>query len=238
MPNMIVGFIMVFAIAIGAMFLVLNLGKPVIDTAKGSSEIKNAEIIMRLVDNYMREVAREGNGSVRKYAFAAPKRFEILKGEDAVVFEGETPSALFDFNTRTKKENLLYITGNDVGCSEADGNSDSATDLILENGYVRFVLNRTARASPFSNIDTNYAMLNITMKTTGVSIQPVNSSIYIDDNSSSSYGNGYSELLRTGTNLPFCTAHFFVNASAVDYDVYYRLYAGADFLTVYVRNIV
>lgn len=237
MAGTILSLVLVFAISLFAIMLVLNFGKPLIDTAKSSSEINDAEVTMKFMDNYLREVAREGNGSARKYSFTAPKRFEALKEEDAVVFGGETFASLFDFNMRTRKENLLYIAGSDVTCKEADGNSDGVTDLIIENTFVRFAFNKTARATPYSGIDTNYAMLNMTEKTNGVSIIPVNSSIHIDDNSSSSYGIGYSELSRSGSALPFCTVHFFVNATAVSYDVYYRLYAGADFLSVSVRNI-
>ncbi len=237
MAGTMLSLVMVFAITLFAAMLVLNFGKPLIDSAKSSSELKSAEITMQFMDNYLRELAREGNGSARKYSFIAPKRFEALKEEDAIAFGGETFASLFDFNTRTKKESLLYIAGSDVRCAEQDGNSDGATDLIIENTFVRFAFNKTARATPYSSIDTNYAILNMTQKTNGVSILPVNSSIYIDDNSSSSYGIGYSELSRSGSALPFCTVHFFVNASTVSYDIYYRLYAGADFLAVSVRNI-
>lgn len=237
MVSTILSLVMVFAIALAAILIALNFGQPIIDLAQTSSEIRDAEITMRFMDNYMREVAQEGNGSIRKYPFTAPKRFEVLKDEDAIVFVGEGSPSLVDFNTRSKKENLLYIAGSDVNCREADGNSDGITDLILDNTYVRFVFNKTARTDPFSNIDTNYAMLNMTQKSTGTSIIPVNSSIFIDDNSSSSYGNGYSELLRTGNNLPFCTVHFFVNSTPAKYDVYYRLYSAADFLSVQIRNI-
>jgi hypothetical protein len=58
----------------------------------------------------------------------------------------------------------------------------------------------------------------------------------IDDNLLTTSGNGYSEISSSGQALPSCQVHFFMN-STVDYDIYYKLYAGADFFVVEVRNI-
>lgn len=237
MASTMLSLVIVFSIALVAIFAVLNFGKPAIEIAKASTEARDAETVMKFVDNYMREIAAEGNGSIRQYKFIAPKEFEALKGENAIVYSSETSQSLFDFGTRTKSGNLIYIAGSDVSCAEADGNSDGVTDFVIENRFVRFVFNRTPETSPYSSIDTNYAILNMTQKNSGTSIIPSNSSIHVDGNSSSSYGNGFTEISRTGSNLPFCTVRFFVNSSSWDYDAYYRLYAGADFLTVYVRNI-
>jgi hypothetical protein len=238
MPSTILSLAMVFGIALFAIFFVLGLGMPVLDTTKGSSDFRDAEISMRLLDNYLNEVAKEGNGSIRKAAHTYPKSFSVMKGEDAVVFYGGFYSTMFEPSTRTGKENLIYITGADVNCFEDDGNYDGLTDIIIENTYVRFVFNKTGQPENLSNIDTNYALLRMIQKTTNTTVAVVNSSVYIDENSATSYGRGYSELQSTGKSLPFCTVHFFVDSnSTIKYDIYYRLYAKADFLVADVRNI-
>jgi len=80
-------------------------------------------------------------------------------------------------------------------------------------------------------------VLSIKEKSSETTVSIVNSSIVIDGNQSSSTGNGYSELLRSGTSLPECTVHFFINSTSSDYDIFYTLYSGADFFVVDIRNV-
>jgi hypothetical protein len=218
--------VLVFAIAVSAIFLALNMGKPAIDISRSSSDLREAETIMKFMDNYIREAAAEGNGSSRRFVFASPGTIDVLKGENAVVFMENSYPELFDYNTRARSGNLLYIGGSDVRCHEDGGR------LILENSFVKFAFNKTARTENLSSIDTTNAIMGIELKSRGIAITPVNSSIVIDGKQESSRGTGYSELLSSGNGLPFCTAHFYVSSPVAAYDVYYRLYSGADFIDV------
>lgn len=238
MPSLIVSVVMVFLIVIIALAIVLEFGKPIIDSATSSSEVRNAETTLKFLDSYIREVTREGNGSVRVYSFVAQKDFLVIPGENAVEFKTDVDTSLFEYHTRSQKDNTFYIAGADVNCEESDGNGDGVMDLVIENSLIKAVFNKTARASPYNSIDTTTALLQVTEKTRSTTITFENSSVQIDSNSTSAAGTGFSELMSTGKNKPFCTVHFFVNSTAVDYDLYYRLYAGADFLTVFVRNVV
>ena len=85
-------------------------------------------------------------------------------------------------------------------------------------------------------IVTDRLLLQLTEKTNNITTYVGNSSIVINEDPATSVGVGYSEISRSGTNLPLCQVHAFVNMTT-DYDVYYKLYAGADFLVIEVRNI-
>jgi hypothetical protein len=102
---------------------------------------------------------------------------------------------------------------------------------VMENSYLRAEFQKVNKSS---NIDTGKNILRLTEKQTGRSIDIVNSSIVIDGNIATSGGVGYSEILESGRNLPVCVVHVFVDSS-VDYDVFYKLYSGADFLTTEIR---
>jgi hypothetical protein len=158
----------------------------------------------------------------------------VIPEEDAVQIKLDI--GVMDYFSRVVKGNLVYIAGNDVTCREEDVNADGVADLVMENSFLRVAFKKTTRTSPMAGINTSASIMQLTEKTGGATINMINSSIIIDNNQATSSGTGYSEILKTGSDLPVCTVHFFVN-STVSYDVFYRLYAGADFITAEARNI-
>jgi hypothetical protein len=231
MPSMIISLVMVFAIGLFAIALALEIGTPVIETAKGSSDFTDAYVSAKMLDNMIMESKSEGNGSIRRIPIAAPLETKILAGEDAILIYGGSYTQLFDFNTRSKSGNLVFVAGNDVSCEY------KGSEMILLNRNVRFDLNWTKHNSTnLSEIDTSKNILRITDVQRNFTVSVVNSSVVINSDNSTSKGYGYSELLSEGSNLPFCSAHFYVNSS-IQYDIYFRLFSGADFIEAEVRNI-
>ncbi len=235
MPSTIVSLLMVFAIGIIAISLALEIGMPILDTAKSSSDYTEAELALKKIDNSILETAREGSGSVRELAIASPMKFMSMASENAITSFGGTYSSLFDYNTRTKSGDIILITGSDANCFE--GVEKGSPALIAQNSLVRFAFNFTKKnETNYTALDTATAIISMTDVARNVSIDIVNSSVVIGTDERSSRGSGYSELLSSGHGLAFCTIHFYVN-STVQYDIYYRLYSGADFIQAEVRNI-
>lgn len=231
-------YVLLFAVVILAISLVLTQGKPVVDSATGSINIKNAEQAMKGIENAIEQVAAEGTNSSRIIVFTIPGRIESIPGENSIQFETEINSnAAGDYFSRAKNGGIIAIYGNDVSCSEKDGNNDGTKDLVLENTFVTAVFTKTNRTASLGAINTQSNIIQMTEKTGNKTIIFSNSSIIIDDSGATSSGTGYSEILKTGLALPSCTAHFYIN-STLKYDIYYELYAGADFITAEVRNIV
>jgi hypothetical protein len=224
--NPLVSSMLLIVIVIIAFGIILGIGNPVIEEAKDYSEMLDAERILTYLDNYIKEVSTEGYGASRILKINTNARdFRVIPEEDAVQYKTTMPSELFEYFSRQKTGNLLRISGSDVDCSNT---SDTIT---LENTFLKVVFNKTD-----TNIDTTTAILNMTEKTLDQTLTFVNTSIVIDDDSSTSSGTGSMELIRSGTNLPMCQVHAYVN-STLDYDVFYTLYAGADFLVIDVRSI-
>ena len=134
---------------------------------------------------------------------------------------------VIEYLSRKVAGNIVQIAGSDVSCSDA-------ANLTLENSFLRVDLKNVAQAAPAASINTNDTMLAVKEKSGGTTVAFVNSTIVIDGDPATSSGTGYSEILKKGRDLPSCTAHVFVN-STVNYDIYYTLYAGADFLVMDVR---
>ena len=182
----------------------------------------------------MREVAADGAGSARIISFVAPRGFESVDEEDAVQFYVEVSG--LDYLSRTLNGDIIYIGGNDVNCERKDGDKDGDNDLVLENSFLKAVFNATEKAAPLQQLNTANNIVSVTEKTGNTTVRFANTSFVLGGDASTSAGTGYSEIRRQDSSAPLCDVHFFVN-STVDYDIFYRLYAGADFLSVEVRNI-
>ncbi len=231
-------FVLTIVIVIAAITIVLVTSRSAVQSSTSFVEVSKVEDILQLIDNGMREVMAEGFNATRVVSFTTSERFESIPSEDSIEFKKEGTNVFgVEYLTRSMKNNILFIGGDDVQCSETDGNNDGIADLVVENSFLKAVFQRVAKNVNLSNISTSSNLIRLVEKTGNTTITFANSSITIDSNVSTSSGRGYSELQRNGTLLPACTAHFFVNATSLSYDVYYKLYAGADFLVMDVRNI-
>ena len=228
--NPMISMMIVLMIGVSALVIVMNFGKPSIDTAKIFVRIKEAESSLKLIDNYLREVSAEGLGASRTVSINIDTEFRATAADDSMQFKIDSISGIFDYLSRKTDGNMVYISGNDVDCSDT-GN------FTMENSFLKAVLQKVSKATPMTAIDTTRNIINITEKTNNNVINFMNSSIIIDNNATTINGTGYSELSAVGSNLPLCQAHFFIN-STVSYDVYYTLYAGADFLVAEIRNVM
>lgn len=228
--NPILSMVALLLIAVIGFTIVLGIGIPIIDASKELTTFKDAESIAKLIDNTIINVVAEGNGAVRVLDFTSSE-FISIPNEDALEFKMTTGTELLEYLTRRFVGNIVYISGSDVSCS------DSGQNFTIENNRISAVFQKITKTSPYSNIDTARNVLSIKEKSSETTVSIANSSIVIDDNQSSSTGNGYSELLRSGTSLPECTVHFFINSTSSDYDIFYTLYSGADFLVVDIRNV-
>ncbi len=229
MAEQIISVMIIVAVVIIAITLVFAVGRPVIEKAAISSKISEAEFALKTIENSINEVVSEGIGSSRAFIVKFPGDARIMGSEDAAQFSIESPVPVFDYLSRSfVTENIARISESGVLCSYG-GN------IIMENQFVRVELQYVPEAQPLSEINTKNNIKSITLKDEGETIYPVDSSVYIDIYPETSAGTGYSELLAGGKQ-PVCTAHFFID-SAIDYDIYYKLYSGADFVVVEVANI-
>ncbi len=219
------------AIIITAIGLVVSVSNPLIESTKETAAVRDAEYLIKLIDNSVREVVNEGTNSRRVLNIQSAGELESLPEEDAIQIGFSSKSGIADYLTRFIRGNILFIAGSDVSCS-------NLTNITMENTFINVTLKKTERRSPLSAVNTTENIISVHEKTRNTRVNFVNSSVIINDNQSTTRGTGYSELLRMGKSLPSCATHFFINNSAIEYDIYYTLYAGADFLTIDVRNVV
>lgn len=227
MAEEIIGTMIIVAVVIITIAAVFVLGKPIIENAGIGAKLDEAESALKTIENNVYEVVDEGPGSSRVFTVNVPG--EITKKENTLQFQIKSPKPVFDYFSRS------FVTDSITRISENDARCYAAENIVMENSRIRVELQRVVKTNPLQEINTKNNIASILQKDSGSIIRPSDTSIFIDALVETRSGNGYSELMAEGPQ-PVCIAHFFVDSS-LDYDIYYKLYSGADFLVVEVRNI-
>ena len=217
--NPLISTAIVALIIIGSVGLVLSIGQPVIDKSLDVRRFKSADDLLSSLDKQIEIVSLYPNSTKIASFYSETDGFETIPEEDAIQFSILTSVRPMQPFSRFLKQNKIYISGNDVSCSDNGS-------LVMYNTYLKAVFKKIN-----GTIDSKDLIDYLTEKLTNTEISISNSSIVINNDTESSHGTGYTEILKTGTNLPVCTVHAFIN-STYDYDVYFRLYSYSDFLVV------
>lgn len=221
----LIGYIIIIGIVVTGIALVMTTGFPVVDKVKNNVEFREAEEFFIKLDNAIRDVSREGEGSSRLITTIGG---DFRAGEKEDLIEFRQTDSIFDYLVRKETGNSILLSGGDVSCYEADINGGE-NELIMENSYIGIAFNKVNGSY---NTKNNILMI----KSKDVSIRPVDSSFVIDGDVSTSSGNGYSALEITGQQLPKCRVRYYMN-STVQYEIIYTLYNGADFVVAEVINV-
>ncbi len=223
--NYIVALVIVILIGVISISLVLNIGVPVLQVSQDANRFQEYEKNMRFLNNLIQDIAQEGVGASRVYRFDVENEdIEIMSDSNSIQLKFVSDANIQEYLSRKISGNLFLISGNDVSC-KTDSN------ISMENGFLKIELQKVSGI-----VNTSRNILSMTEKLSNKNMQINDSSIIINDDPSTSAGTGFSKLLRTGNGLPLCTTQFYVNSS-VQYDIFYTLFSGADFVVVEIKNV-
>jgi len=190
------------------------------------SEIKDMQSSLSKIDNAIQQVLSEGYGSTRIVNLFLPSPLRM--SDNQIYFRKESYVELYDYPSRKIEENFILISGQSF-CYEHENY------ITIENDYLKVVFQKIQKTDPMQDIDTKNNIISLTQKTLNRTIYPSDTSIMLDNDPETSHGKGYSYLLKEG-NQPICIVVFHVESTKT-YDIYYKLFAGADFLIIEVKNI-
>ena len=210
---------------ITAVSMVISMGNPIIEKAKAAAAIGDARSEMVKINDAVMGTVSEGNGSSRKVSMGYfDGEFVAMDSDDSIRYSMTGP-VLSEYLSRSYSNGFYTISGNDVDCYESGG------FIVMENSRIAFYFKMTGSPESPAAIDTSLHLNRTLQKESGVMLMFSNTSISIDDSTATIGGTGYSELLEEGVDMPVCISHFHVSpASAAPYDVYYILFAGADYI--------
>lgn len=230
--NPLFSLILMTLIILTAMGMVISIGTPIIERNKLSSSFNEAEMAMEKINHCIDHVISEGNGSSRKFDTGSfGGEFEMRDYENSITYSIRGPR-IFEYLSRAYRNGYYVISGNDVDCYE------SGSLLVMENSRIAFYFRLVGSPSLPSSIDTSVHLNKTVQKDYGTELYFMSSTIMIDDMLSSSNGTGYSELMNPGEKMPACVFHMHIEPSSYPaYEVYYILFAGADYAIMEVSGI-
>ena len=235
----LISILIIVLISFTGIGIALLVGNPVIDRAKESAVVNEAIENMKILDNLIREVASEGRGSFRTVQLKiSGGEYKIDQKTNSIEFTDVIKSGIITSGTFIKEGNVFIAAGTNAKATTYDLDLDGTTDMVLENEIMRVALLNNATNG--NGINTSKAVKFFNLKSTDGNISINDSSVIIENLTTSYYGTGFTELVKTGDNLPVAQAIIHVNISApsnLTYDIVYTLRAGADFLIVKVQNI-
>lgn len=235
--NPLISIALVILILVVAISLALTFGEDVINRINEVNVINEATRNMKLLDNTIRRVASEGLGSLRKIQIkVSGGSYKINEKTNSIEFSYLVKYGTVEPGTYLKVSNLLLISGANAKAYEADLDGDGEDELVLENEILKVAIQKVGSRDNFQPIDTKNNIKLILFKENNANITPEDSSVIFDDISTSSYGNGFSELVREGDHLAKAEALVHVNSTFLEYDLVYTLQSGADYLIVKVLN--
>lgn len=207
---------------ITALVFVLNNATIIIERSKAEQTLLQVKKTMNLIDSVIRQVSTEGNGSSRSLLISIPDgEIEINSKEDSVIYSFRG-ARVQEHLSRKKEGNLYIVSGNDVKCFSND------SSLIMENSFIRATFKKVGSLNEKVPINTSQIITSLKLKE-GETLNFLDSSMKVDNISTTITGYGYSSILDEGEELPYCVVEVFVNSTKT-YKVRFILFAGADFI--------
>jgi hypothetical protein len=229
MVNTLLMFAVVVLIVIVSTAMVMDAGSDIIATETSGAVILDTHDMLLLIDTTIHQVATEGQGSKRELSIKPQNMIEVIPEENSILTSIDTSAKFSKYFSLITEGNLKKISGGDVDCSDADS-------IIMENSLIKTTFSKIGVPSSHAALNTSLAFNTAYLKNNGVTVTITDSGIEMDQNLSSINGTGYTELLLSGRNRPSCTVHIYMNGT-YEYDAYYTLYSGKDFLVFETKNI-
>lgn len=230
----LVATVLVILISAVGVSVVVLVGAPILDRVSDSNTINEAQSNMRILDDLIRQAASESPGIVRTVQISLSGGLLKINTESGTLdYDYSLKSSLLPKGTFKKDGNLLTIVG---GTASASQNS---TNLKIENEILEIVFDRTGNNTNFAGINTSSVIRTITLKNTNATIIPNDTSIILQSLRNTSWGLGYSELVREGSVLARSEVRVHVRSNLTnhEYDVFYTLPGSSDFFLINVKNV-
>lgn len=230
--------ILYVVIIVVAIALILNAGTPIINQMRDKISFTRARDTMLNIDKHIEDVASEGRGSQRVVPIEIGKGKLKVKNSE-LVWEIETDSKIVSSRTKVDIGNLYIVSNANVQATtyndfyilqtELGATDKISGDIFLVN------ISRLGNETNWVSIDSSQLINYINYRNNEIA---GTFSFALNDNLSSSSGNGYTRLIPSGNNTDLgrakVVAH--INSSYAEYDLEIILESYADFIITRVKN--
>lgn len=222
-------------IAAVAMFLILQMGIPLLNQMRDRSSYTGARDMMVSIDKNVQEVSAEGEGSQRIIPVDIRQGAMIVDNtSQALKWQIQTQSKVIEPRTSVQFGNLKVYTNIDVNTDEQPC-SDNSGEMcyILENSRIRAEILKKGNITDKQDIKTSDLIRSITYKGATPTILQGNFDFAVSGKNPE--GIAYTEMKPAGTNKNIDRASVTLHMTD-QYDLILTLESESDFLKADVKN--
>ncbi len=223
--------IIFIAITLSVVAIVYQSGMPLIEKMQQSAALDRMSDAFSDIDNLVRRVAYEGNGSRRVFDLKVDMgRFAIDAAKDLIFWQMGTEAMIIVPRSAEFFGNL--IVGSNLESSAYEGDYQGTPAYVLENDHLRVYVRKIGSQESHSSYDTNDLLLAVYQKDLDQWLPLHSMEISIDDDPGSESGSGYTLLERSGDFLPYGRVNAYMNSAWGEYYLNLTLESGADFIQI------
>jgi hypothetical protein len=224
--------VLFLAFLIAATSIVYMVGIPIIQNLQCSATVEKMRSSFADMDKVIEKVSSEGKDSKRIINLNIDEgRLYVSGEEDAIYWTHECSAPLFSPRTFQTFGNI--IMGSNLETSAYEGQCKGQDAFILENEHLRACFKRIGSPSNFSSYTTTEIVLGMYQKDLGEWLPMQYVEISLDNNQNSTTGEGYTELERSGYNLPYGEVKAYMESDyGINYNIKFVLESGEDFLII------
>lgn len=229
---------MMIAVIISSSVIVINLITPMVEEGVFVNQLNKAKQLASVLDSVIKDLSIEAPGARRAVRIISDfGTFDVAGKEDRFKFRLASSQQAYEPGTVVREGNYIITAGPSMKAYEQDINNDGTADLVMENDAAVFAVRKTGSPSNWTAIDTASMISFIRNKRSNVNITPV-SGIFIGDAFNTSYGNGYTELTRSGSVLQDSSVRIVVNSTGgTRYEALFTMRSAQDFVELEIKNL-
>ena len=234
-----------FAISAAAITILLTYSSDIFGDLRSAVAVDQAENALHELNKKIQEVARGGIGSRRSMSISLQQGSFSIEGEkNKITYVVKTDAEIVSPRTTIRRDGVIIGSNAEVNafecpdakiplCSSVSSICNSGSPcFVMENKHLRVAIKKLGSlGSPVAINDTDI-IEEVYLKDTGEHVNP-SLGITIDDDQSSSRGQGYTYLVEAGYDLGKGEVRFYVRSDyKVDYEMALILESEADFISL------
>ncbi|MFB6242088.1 MAG: hypothetical protein ABEJ36_04800 [Candidatus Nanosalina sp.] len=226
----IVTAVLVVGVTLTAVGVVLDVSGPAIDNARDSSAIRQSVSFLNFVDENIREVASEGQGSTRTMSVSFDRgEFDVDAEDDSFTYSLDTGSDIISPQAQQQQGAVTLSSNANVEVSETTKNGE--TCFMMKNDKVQACIKKVGSEDSPTSINTSELLTYYEIEGRGET--PMDFEVELNNAKNSSWGEGYTYAEQLGDHQPHGDVYAVVDAeNGLEYRVLFQLYSGADFLSI------
>lgn len=224
--------VLFMAFLIAATAIIYWTAVPTVQKMQCSIIVDKMKASLAKTDEVIQRVASEGEGSRRTLDLNIEEGEMHVDGDnDTIYWEYECNSPIFSPRTFQTFGNVVF--GSNLNTKAYESACMGQNAFVIENEHLKACLKRIGSEGNNTPYNISDVLLSLYQKDLGQALPLEYLDITLDNNATSSTGQGYTKLEKTGQHLPYGEVTAYLESDyGVTYNIKFILESGEDFLTV------